>query len=121
MGTKSNLIYILILTFVIVTLMLWTLQRNCVYKSDVSLWEDTFLKSPNKTRVLINLATAYKHVDEREKGIAAMMRAVRIDPDLIPYFKALQYVHDQGGSLVTEKDLWNREHKIKEGGDASAP
>ena len=89
-------------------LVFWTLQRNAVYRSEVSLAEDNFVKSPNKPRVCVNLAYAYKKTGEDEKGIAALTRAFQISPDLILYFRALDYVYSQDGYMVVEKDVWDR-------------
>ena len=98
---------ILVYVFIVGLLAFWTLQRNEVFRSEVSLWEDNFLKSPNKPRVCVNLAYAYKRVGENEKGIAALTRAMEIHPELIPYFAAVRYAGEQGGRLLTEIDVWS--------------
>jgi len=98
----------LIFGLIILVLVAWTLQRNMVYQSDVRLWEDTFMKSPNKPRVCVNLAYAYKRIGENDKGIAALTRAFKIDPLLPAYFEASKYANEHGGRLITEKDVWDR-------------
>jgi len=111
----KNLIYIVVFSIIIGVLAVWTLQRNTVYQSAISLWEDGFRKSPNKTRVLLNLATAYKNNGKTDLGMAAVSRALELDPDLITYFKFLDYARKEGATFVTEKDMWGprRERGIR--------
>ena len=58
------IVYILIGVFGVLTI-----KRNTVWKSELSLWQDTYSKSPHKVRPLINLARAYSLEGETEKAI----------------------------------------------------
>ena len=58
----------------------FTVARNRVYESNISLWEDTALKSPNKTRVYNNLGYSYELHGDREKAIAMYDKALRLNP-----------------------------------------
>ncbi len=57
-----------------------TLGRNAVWASDVSLWADAALKSPNKVRPLNNLAAALATAGFPEEGVLAARRAVALEP-----------------------------------------
>ena len=46
-----------------------TMKRNTVWYSELSLWQDTYQKSPHKVRPLINLARAYSLEGDNEKAI----------------------------------------------------
>lgn len=57
-----------------------TYARNSVWKSRVSLWEDTARKSGQKARPLINLGIAYIEEGEPEKAIPVLTRVLDITP-----------------------------------------
>ncbi len=57
-----------------------TVSRNQVYASEVSLWQDTVVKSPHKTRVHNNLGYAYLLADRREDARREFATALKIDP-----------------------------------------
>jgi protein O-mannosyl-transferase len=57
-----------------------TLRRNAVWGTDVSLWADAAVKSPNKVRPLNNLAAALATAGFPEEGVLALRRAVTLEP-----------------------------------------
>ncbi len=59
---------------------LFTAERNSVYRSEISLWEDTALKSPGKARVFNNLGYAYFLAGRTGEARKAYLEALRIDP-----------------------------------------
>lgn len=46
-----------------------TMKRNTVWQSELSLWQDTYQKSPHKSRPLINLARAHALGGDTETAI----------------------------------------------------
>ena len=64
----------------IVVLCLLTFQRNKVWASSVSLWEDVVGKSPGKARGYNNLGAAYTDAGSWQKGGVALNRALVLDP-----------------------------------------
>ncbi len=46
-----------------------TMKRNAVWQSELSLWQDTYQKSPQKLRPLINLARAHSMEGDSDKAI----------------------------------------------------
>jgi len=57
----------------------YTIARNHVYRDEISLWEDTVRKSPNKARVYNNLGYAYFIAGRYEDARRAYIRALEID------------------------------------------
>jgi tetratricopeptide (TPR) repeat protein len=56
-----------------------TCLRNEVWRSSVTLWEDTVAKSPIKSRPWGNLGTAYAKAGDQSKAIACYQRSLSID------------------------------------------
>ena len=57
-----------------------TLNRSLDFRSEVSLWEDTSRKSPQKALVHNNLATAYMASDQLQQAKTALIAALAINP-----------------------------------------
>ena len=70
---------LLFLIFILLSSTL-TLNRSLDFRSEVSLWEDTSLKSPRKALVHNNLATAYMADDQLQKAKDALITALTINP-----------------------------------------
>jgi protein O-mannosyl-transferase len=62
-----------------------TAQRNRVYGSEVTFWEDAARKSPSKPRVANNLGYVYQQAGRLDEARAAYLRAIALDPG---YWKA---------------------------------
>ena len=58
-----------------------TIARNEVYRSEISLWEDTVSKSRNKARAYNNLGYAYSLAGRDDEAGNAYREALRLDPD----------------------------------------
>lgn len=56
-----------------------TVQRNEVWRSKLTLWEDAVAKSPGKIRPLINAGMEHKIAGNREKAEAYFTRAISIE------------------------------------------
>jgi tetratricopeptide (TPR) repeat protein len=69
-----------ILSLVIFVLAFWTYQRNRVWESPVTLWQDVVKKSPNKERPHTNLGAALANQGELEEAIEHYKIALQIDP-----------------------------------------
>lgn len=57
-----------------------TWQRNQVWRSTLTIWEDTVRKSPNKERPWYNLGSLYDDAGQYDKAIQALVRAISLDP-----------------------------------------
>ena len=67
-------------SIVVLALSSATYMRNRVWRDEVTLWEDTALKSPNKARVRNTLGTAYLESGRTDEAIAEFEATLRIDP-----------------------------------------
>ncbi len=58
-----------------------TFQRNQIYGSAVTFWEDALTKSPRKARVANNLGYAYQQTGRYAEAKLAYQQAIDADPD----------------------------------------
>jgi tetratricopeptide (TPR) repeat protein len=59
-----------------------TLLRNQAYNNEISLWQDTVLKSPSKARVHNNLGYAYLLAQQYDGARIEFTKALELDPQL---------------------------------------
>ncbi|MDB6116834.1 MAG: hypothetical protein JWO08_615, partial [Verrucomicrobiaceae bacterium] len=64
----------------VVALCCATLQRNEVWRTAVSLWQDTNSKSPGSARVWGNLGAAYTSAERYDEAIPCYKKAIEIEP-----------------------------------------
>ncbi len=90
---------------IIVSFSVGVIDRNRIWKDEVSLWSDAKKKAPYLIRTYNNLGEAYDKRREYRKAIAEFEMALRLDPNyffglnnlgnvygkLQEYFKALEY------------------------------
>lgn len=58
-----------------------TYRRNHVYRTTLSLWEDTIGKVPDNVRALNNVALGYQDAGRLDEAIDALTRAVELAPE----------------------------------------
>ena len=58
-----------------------TIQRNAVYDSKLSIWQDTVEKSPHNARAWCNVGLALEDKKHSQEAEAAMIKAVTINPE----------------------------------------
>ena len=87
----------------LITLVSLTILRNQVYGSEISLWEDTVAKSPNKARVHNNLGYAYLPAHRIDEARREFSTALELDPQLYQArYNLLRLEHENektGGTL----------------------
>ena len=80
-----------------------TVMRNKVYSSEISLWQDTVLKSPDKARVHNNLGHAYLLSQRNDEARSEFTTALKLDPQLYQAHYNLLRADDEiekaGGTL----------------------
>ena len=81
-GETQPLQIVLIFCVFIGVLGVLTMKRNTVWQSELSLWQDTYKKSPHKLRPLINLARAHSMQGEPEKAIKYYQEALLKGPGI---------------------------------------
>lgn len=57
-----------------------TFQRNKVWRSELTLWQDVVKKSPQKSRPNLNLGRAYNDIGDHEKALFYYNKAISLDP-----------------------------------------
>ena len=85
-----------------------TIQRNRIWNNDLLLWEDTARKSPNKPRVLSNLAAAYLRNQMPEKALAPLIRTIEMAPGMADPLNYLGIVLDSLGKYTGRYDNGRR-------------
>jgi tetratricopeptide (TPR) repeat protein len=85
-----------------------TIQRNRLWNNDLLLWEDTARKSPNKPRVLANLAASYIREQMPEKALPPLLRSIELAPGLTDSLSFLGYVLDLIGTYGGRYDNGKR-------------
>ena len=69
-----------LLCLAVVVLCAWTYQRNRVWQSDLTLWNDVVKKSPNKVRPHLNLGKIFSELGKTDIAIKHYTEALRINP-----------------------------------------
>jgi hypothetical protein len=77
-GTRTQTIAALLL----LALATLTILRNQDYASEIRLWEDTVIKSPDKARVHNNLGYAYMLAHRNDEARREFTTALQLDPSL---------------------------------------
>jgi len=73
-------VYIILMGAIVLIFSVLTIQRNQIYKDEVSLWTDTIKQSPYKSRPYTNLGAAYCRRGEYLKGEGYLQRALELEP-----------------------------------------
>ena len=73
--------FIVAATALVITLGGVTIQRNQVYENEISLWEDTVVRSPAKARVHNNLGYAYMLAGRNNEARREFSIALEIKPN----------------------------------------
>ncbi|MDD5759451.1 MAG: tetratricopeptide repeat protein [Desulfobulbaceae bacterium] len=87
----------LVATLIVLTLGSATLFRNQVYSNEITLWQDTVLKSPNKARVHNNLGYAYLLAKRHDEARQQFTLALQLDPHLYQARYNLDRLDTEGG------------------------
>ena len=85
-----------------------TFQRNVVWGSQISLWQDTILKSPNKARPYINLAAALKKSNRFDEAIFYHKKAIELDPKSDVAHMDLGLIYFEQGKMEAAMDAFKK-------------
>jgi protein O-mannosyl-transferase len=72
-----------LLVFMMICFLISTYARNGLWDNNVSLWQDTVEKSPNKARPHNNLGLAYASQGQLDRAIAELQTALQLKPDYV--------------------------------------
>lgn len=56
-----------------------TFMRNGLWNSEITIWNDAVLKSPNKAGTYYSLGTAYARAGRREEAFLYMRKSIQLD------------------------------------------
>ena len=91
MGSRRA--YKICMSIIVAVLAVLSYQRNFVWQTSISLWEDIIQKAPNKVRVHNNLGMAYLEAKEYARSIPYFDQAIALNPDAARVYnnRALAY------------------------------
>jgi protein O-mannosyl-transferase len=78
---------------VVVLLGWFTYQRNLVWQTPVSLWEDNVAKAPGRARIHGNLGKAYLDKGRYEKAAEEFKKLIEIDPTFAGAYNNLAVIY----------------------------
>ena len=78
---KPTLLKVIGVISLIMVLSAWTYERNSVWGSDVTLWQDVVKKSSQKARPHNNLGNALRRQGKVSESVYHFKEALRINPD----------------------------------------
>jgi Flp pilus assembly protein TadD len=74
-------------------------ERNLIWKDDLTLWNDTMHKSPNKVRPIGNRGLAYFQQGNFTQAISDFTKAIEIDPNYAKTYNNRGAVYGRQGKL----------------------
>lgn len=93
---------------VILIFSLLTFNRGLDYRTEILLWEDTVIKSPQKALVHNNLAAAYLAKERIEDANLALARALDLDPLYTDAHLNLGFIHSRKEKWAEAKVAFDR-------------
>jgi protein O-mannosyl-transferase len=84
---------------VVLVLGVMTIQRNTVFASNVSLWQDAIEKSPQKARPHFNLGAAYQNARRPNDAIREYQTALSLKPDIHAAYSNMAAIQIDSGQL----------------------
>jgi tetratricopeptide (TPR) repeat protein len=108
--TKPNSAKIIIAAMIIIVVPFSaaSYSRNAIWHSEISLWEDVVLKSPQKARPHSNLGQAYLADGRLDEAAKELLVAIQLKPDLAEAHNNLgvAYMDQNRYEDATKEFLW---------------
>lgn len=89
-----------------------TIQRNEVWQSEISLWEDVVKKSPTKVRALTNLGSAYMDRGFHEPALEQFEKALALDPHNEILFANIATVYYKQSFVFRDRGMFEKAAKL---------
>lgn len=90
----------------------WTIQRNRVWATELSLWTDTVAKAPANPRAMSSLAVAYRDLGELDRAVTLLQQATRDNPGFHHGFGQLGVALLDRGDLEPALEAFQRAHAL---------
>lgn len=103
------------LGIVILVFSIATYQRNKVWESDLTLWQDVVSKSPTKARGYANLGLSYANRDNWEGAIQQYKKALELTPDFPEALNNLGAAYAHLGRWEEAIPVYQRAVELKPG------
>jgi protein O-mannosyl-transferase len=102
------------LFLVVTVLLVWgSYERNKIWRSEITLWEDCVKKSPNKNRPHYNLGLNYYNKGRYQKSIEAYKKAIHIKPNEPDSYNNLGQAHRALRSYQEAIEAYQKAIQIK--------
>ena len=98
---------------VTVSLVLGSYERNKVWRSEITLWEDCVKKSPNKNRPHFNLGLNYYNKGRYQESVEAYKEAIHIKPNEPDSYNNLGQAHRALRSYQEAIEAYQKAIQIK--------
>jgi len=92
-----------------------TINRNKVWKNDLSLWSATVKTSPLSSKAHNNLAIVYEDMGEIEKAVKEYSIAIKINPKRVKPYISLGVLYYNQGDYANAKLMWVKAVEIDPG------
>jgi tetratricopeptide (TPR) repeat protein len=96
---QNQKIFTILMGVVLLAVSFLTMQRNLVYKNELTLWMDTVAKSPGKSRPYANLAAAYISDKKYKEAFQYLNEALILEPHNYDALNNLAELYGQTGNL----------------------
>lgn len=98
---------------IIIALSLLTFNRNVIWRSSITLWEDTVEKSPGKSRPHNNLGLAYYENGFYDKAESEFLAALNFDPENHEAYRNMALIKYEQKNISAALDYLEKGHAIK--------
>ncbi|MFZ4544637.1 MAG: tetratricopeptide repeat protein [Saprospiraceae bacterium] len=78
-----------------------TIERNAIWKDELTLWTDVAAKSPNKARPQVKLGGIYSNKNQWDKAIAHFSKAIEINPNFTE-------AYNNRGAVYWSQEKWDK-------------
>jgi tetratricopeptide (TPR) repeat protein len=85
-----------------------THQRNQIWQSEVTLWEDVVKKSPGKARAHDELGLAYARLGQFAKAVPFYQLAIALNPNFARYYSNLGVAYGSHGDNQKAIEMFHR-------------
>ena len=101
---NSNVSGTIALTLVIICFAVLTYQRNLIWNSGLTLWQDAVKKSPQKARPYNNLGVEYMIIGKEKDAFIQFEKALKINPY---FFDANSNIATVYGNMGNKEEAYN--------------
>jgi protein O-mannosyl-transferase len=112
-ASTARWVFVSLATMVVVIFGVLTYQRNAVFGSDVSIWEDTMAKAPDNPRAHNNYGTLLAQLGQYDKALVHFLKALKIQPEYPDAHNNLALLYFHQGRDDEAETHFRKAQKIK--------